>query len=74
MSPADLVRERQQVLEKNRAAAKAYRKRKRDKEMILRDRVDQLEREAKMYRQCLIRHGIPDPVIVEGESRVQIDL
>ena len=51
MSPADLVRKRQRVLEINRVAAKGYRKRKRDKEMILRDRVDQLEREAKMYRQ-----------------------
>ena len=61
MTPLGLEKERQMVLEKNRAAAKAYRKRKRDKESVLRERVVELESQCKLYKQTLSRHGIPDP-------------
>jgi len=63
MNPDELEQERQQVLEKNRAAAKAYRKRKRDKEATLRERVLELEQHCKLYKQTLLQNGIADPVL-----------
>ena len=59
MTPEELKRE---VLDKNRQAAKAYRKRKRDKEIVLRERVADLERQLQQYKEILRTHQIPDLV------------
>ena len=59
MTPEELKRE---VLDKNRQAAKAYRKRKRDKEIVLRERVADLERQLQQYKEILRSHQIPDLV------------
>ena len=53
----------EQVLESNRVAAKAYRKRKGDKEATLRERVSELEQLCKSYKQTLLQNGIADPVL-----------
>ena len=68
MTPEELKRE---VLEKKEKTAvhlskgmlaKAYRKRKRDQEIVLHERVADLERQLQQYREILRSHQIPDLV------------